>query len=88
MARFRRTTSKGNTYLQLVASYRNKQKQPATRVLANLGNISTLSEQQIERLTTSFIKAVGMEDKFQLNNFTAGKGYHYGSCLVVIALWQ
>ncbi len=88
MARFRRTTSKGNTYLQLVASYRNENKQPATRVLANLGNISTLSEQQIERLTTSFIKAVGMEDKFQLNNFTAGKGYHYGSCLPVIALWQ
>lgn len=88
MARFRRTTSKGNTYLQLVASYRNENKQPATRVLANLGNISTLSEQQIERLTTSFIKAVGMEDKFQLNNFTAGKGYHYGSCLAVIALWQ
>jgi transposase len=88
MARFRRTTSKGNTYLQLVASYRNAQKRPATRVLANLGNISTLSEQQIERLTTSFIKAVGMEDKFQLNNFTAGKGYHYGSCLPVIALWQ
>jgi transposase len=88
MARFRRTTSKGNTYLQLVASYRNENKQPATRVLANLGNISTLSEQQIERLTLSFIKAVGMEDKFQLNNFTAGKGYHYGSCLPVMALWQ
>jgi len=88
MARFRRTTSKGNTYLQLVASYRNENKQPATRVLANIGNISTLSEQQIERLTLSFIKAVGMEDKFQLNNFTAGKGYHYGSCLPVMALWQ
>lgn len=88
MARFRRITSKGNTYLQLVASYRNENKQPATRVLANLGNISTLSERQIERLTTSFIKAVGMEDRFQLNNFTAGKGYHYGSCLPVIALWQ
>ncbi|MFQ5486473.1 MAG: hypothetical protein ACE5DO_14225, partial [Desulfobacterales bacterium] len=29
-----------------------------------------------------------MEDKFQMNNFTAGKGYHYGSCLPVIALWN
>ncbi|MFQ6610837.1 MAG: IS1634 family transposase [Fidelibacterota bacterium] len=88
MARFRKTTSKNNTYLQLVESYRNANKQPATRVLANLGNISTLTEEQIERLTISFIKAVGMEDKFQMNNFTAGKGYHYGSCLPVIALWN
>lgn len=88
MARFRRTTSKNNTYLQLVESYRNSKKQPATRVLANLGNISTLSDKQIDRLTLSFIKAVGMEEKFQMNNFTSGKGYHYGSCLPVIALWN
>jgi len=88
MARFRKTTSKENTYLQLVESYRNSNKQPATRVLANLGNISTLTKEQIERLTLSFIKAVGMEDKFQMNNFTAGKGYHYGSCLPVFALWN
>ncbi len=88
MARFRKTTSKKNTYLQLVESYRNSNKQPATRVLANLGNISTLTEEQIERLTISFIKAVGMEDIFQMNNFTSGKGYHYGSCLPVFALWN
>ena len=88
MERFRKTTSKNNTYLQLVESYRNSNKQPATRVLANLGNISTLTEEQIERLTISFIKAVGMEDKFQMNNFTSGKAYHYGSCLPVIALWN
>jgi transposase len=88
MARFRRTTAKKNTYLQLVESYRNSQKQPATRVLANLGNISSLSETQIERLTNSFIKAVGVEDKFQMNNITAGKGYHYGTCLPVIAIWD
>lgn len=88
MARFRKTTSKQNTYLQLVESYRNENKQPATRVLANLGNISNLPEEKIERLAESFIKAVGLEDKYQMNNFTAGKGYHYGSCLPVIGLWN
>ena len=88
MARFRKTTSKENTYLQLVESYRNDQKQPATRVLANLGNISTMSGEQIERLTKSFIKAMGVEEKFQMNHFTAGKSYHYGTCLPVIGLWN
>jgi len=88
MARFRRTTSKENTYLQLVESYRNDKKEPATRVLANLGNISVMSDEQIERLTKSFIKAMRVEDKFQMNNFSAGKSYHYGTCLPVIALWN
>jgi transposase len=88
MARFRRTTTKGNTYLQLVKSYRNAKGQPATKVLANLGNISNLSEEQIEALTCSFIKAVGVDDKFKMNTFRAGKGYHYGSCLPAIALWH
>ncbi len=94
MARFRRTTSKKNTYLQYVESYRNDQGQPATRVLANLGNISNMSEEQVERLTKSFIKAVGLEDKYKMNSFEAGlpvqagKGYHYGSCLAAIAIWQ
>jgi transposase len=88
MARFRRTTSKDNTYLQYVHSYRNHKGQPATKVLANLGNISNMPEEQIERLTKSFIKALGVEDKFQMNSFKAGKGYHYGRCLPVIAIWH
>lgn len=89
MSRFRRTSSKENTYLQLVESYRNENKQPATRVLANLGNISNLSDEKIERLTESFIKAVGMEGKFStIGNLKTGKGYHYGTCLPVIALWH
>lgn len=88
MARFRRSTSKGNTYLQYVQSYRNEQKQPATRVLANLGNISKMSEEQIERMTKSFIKALGVEEKFQMNTFQAGKGFHYGTCLPAIAIWH
>ncbi len=88
MARFRRTTAKKNTYLQYVRSYRNELKQPATEVIANLGNISNMSEDNIESLTLSFIKAVKMQDKFQLNHFRAGKGYHYGTCLPVIAIWH
>ncbi|UCE08223.1 MAG: IS1634 family transposase, partial [bacterium] len=47
-----------------------------------------MSEEQIERLTKSFIKAVGLEEQFQMNNFNAGKSYHYGTCLPVIALWN
>jgi len=88
MARFRRSTSKGNTYLQYVQSYRNEQKQPATRVLANLGNISKMSEEQIEQMSISFIKALGLEKKFQPANIQAGKGFHYGTCLPAIAIWQ
>lgn len=49
MSRFRTTTSKENIYLQLVEPYRNEKKQPATRVLANPGNISNLTEEQIEK---------------------------------------
>jgi len=88
LARFRTSTSQGNTYLQFVTSYRNQKGQPATRVLASLGNISKLSEQQIERLTASFIRAAGMEEKFGKVDFEAGKGYHYGTILPVIALWH
>lgn len=88
MARFRTTTSKGNTYLQYVTSYRNQKGQPATRVLANIANITHLSEEQIEQLTLSFIRAIGLEGKFKMNAFKAGKAYHYGTVLPVIALWR
>ncbi len=88
MARFRRTTSKGNSYLQYVHSYRNEKGQPATRVLGSLANITNLSEDEIERITLSFIKALGIEDRFTMNEYKAGKGYHYGTCLPAIAIWE
>ena len=88
MARFRTSTSNDNEYLQIVTSYRNDKGQPATRVLASLGNITKMSEDQIERLTASFIRATGMEKRFGKVDFEAGKGYHYGSILPVIALWH
>lgn len=88
MARFRTSTSKGNSYLQFVESYRNTKGQPATRVLANLANITKMSEEQIERLTTSFIRAAGMESKFRKQNFETGKGYHYGTVLPAVAIWH
>ena len=60
MARFRTTTTaEGNTYLQFVESYRNRKGIPATRVLASLANITKMSEDQVDRLTTSFIRAAG-----------------------------
>ena len=88
MARFRTSTSNDNTYLQFVTSYRNEKGQPATRVLAGLGNITKMSEEQIERFTASYIRATGMEKRFGRVDFEAGKGYHYGSILPVIALWH
>jgi len=88
MARFRRTTSKGNSYLQYVHSYRNEKGQPATKVLGSLANITNLSEDEIERITLSFIKALGIEDRFTMNEYKAGKGYHYGTCLPAIAIWE
>ncbi len=51
MAHFRSTTSKGNTYLQLVQSFRNHKGQPQSRVLANIGNISKMSHFQKYLLT-------------------------------------
>ena len=88
MARFRRTTSKGNSYLQYVHSYRNEKGQPATKVLGSLANITNFSENEIERITLSFIKALGIEDRFTMNEYKAGKGYHYGTCLPAIAIWS
>jgi len=88
MARFRRTTAKGNSYLQYVQSYRNEKGQPATKVLGSLANITDLSENEIERITLSFIKALGIEDRFTMNKYQAGKGYHYGTCLPAVAIWE
>ena len=88
MPHFRRSTSKGNTYLQFVKSYRNRKGQPASRVLANLGNITKMSEEDISRLTNSFIRAIGAEKKYQRLDLEAGKGYHYGTILPVIAIWH
>ena len=88
MARFRRTTSKGNSYLQYVHSYRNEKGQPATKVLGSLANITNLSEEEIERITLSFIKALGIEERFTMNKYRAGKGYHYGTCLPAVAIWD
>ena len=88
MARFRRTISKDKSYLQYVHSYRNEKGQPATKVLGNLGNITNLSDDEIERITLSFFKALGIEDRFKMNKFEAGKGYHYGTCLPAIAIWE
>lgn len=88
MAHFRRSTSKCNTYLQLVESYRNEKGQSAKRVLASIGNITKMSEERIERLTLSFIRAAGMEKKFQKYDFEVGKGYHYGTLLPAIAVWH
>ena len=88
MARFRTSTSDGNDYLQFVESYRNSKGIPATRVLASLGNITKMSEEQVDRLTASFIRAVGTEEKYWKSDFETGKGYHYGTVLPVMAVWH
>jgi len=88
MAYFRTSTSKGNAYLQFVESYRNKKGQSVKRVLANLGNITQMTEEKKERLTASFIRATGMEEKYQKYDLEAGKGFHYGTILPVIAIWN
>ncbi len=87
MAHFRSTTSKGNTYLQLVQSFRNHKGQPQSRILANIGNISKMSQEQVERLTLSFIRCAGMQRKFQKYEFEAEKAYHYGTVLPAMAMW-
>jgi len=88
MAHFRTTTAGGNKYLQYVKAQRNERGQPATVVLASLGNITNMSEEEIERLTSSFIRVVGMDKKFQMGDLTFGKSYHYGTILPVISMWH
>ncbi len=88
MARFRTSTSDGNDYLQFVESYRNSKGIPATRVLASLGNITKMSDEQVDRLTASFIRAVGTEEKYWKSDFETGKGCHYGTVLPVMAVWH
>jgi len=88
MARFRTTTTQGNTYLQFVESYRNAKGIPATRVLASLANITKMSGEQVDRLTASFIRAAGTQQKYLTADFEAGKGYHYGAALPVMAVWH
>ena len=88
MAYFRRSTASDNTYLQFVESYRNEKGVSTKRVLANLGNITQKSEEEIERMTLSFIRAIGMAEKFQTYEIEAGKGYHYGTVLPAIAVWH
>lgn len=41
---FKIAKSKGNSYLQLVESYRNEEGKPRQRLIANLCNISKCSE--------------------------------------------
>jgi len=47
-----------------------------------------MDEDEIDRLTSSFIRAAGMEKKYQKLELDAGKGYHYGTLLPVIAVWH
>jgi hypothetical protein len=86
---FRTTKAKGNTYLQLVEAYRGEGGKPRTRVLSNLGNISSLSEEDIDKLIRSFIRVLGQGHKFQsIFDIEVGKGFDYGDVLVVMALWE
>lgn len=85
---FRVTTSKDNKYLQLVESFRNEQGQSRHRVLANLSNISHLSEAQLRQLAQSFVRALGLETILSLDELEPGIAHDYGDVLPVVALWQ
>ena len=47
-----------------------------------------MSEEEVDRLITSFIKAAGMQEKYRKLNFETGKSYHYGTVLLVMAIWH
>ena len=47
-----------------------------------------MSEEQVDRLTASFIRAAGTQEKYRKADFEAGKGYHYGAALPVMAVWH
>jgi len=85
---FKITISKANKYLQLVESYRNEQGQPRQRVIANLGNISTCSEQELLKLCQSFIRTLGIENIVFLDDLHPEKSFDYGDVLPIVALWQ
>ena len=85
---FKITTSKSNKYLQLVKSYRNQQGNPRQKVIANLGNISSCSEQELLNLCKSFLRALGVEKIVFLDDLTVEDSYDYGDVLPIISLWQ
>lgn len=85
---FRTTTSKENSYLQLVQAYRNEENKPTHRVVANLGNISHLDEQKRKKLAKSFIHAIGLKAIVSLDEIRTKQTYDYGDILPVIGIWH
>jgi len=85
---FKIAKSKGNSYLQLVESYRNEEGKPRQRLIANLCNISKCSEQQVLKLCQSFLRALSVEQIVFLDDLTPRESYDYGDVLPVVAVWQ
>ena len=85
---FKIAKSKGNSYLQLVESYRNEEGKPPQRLIANLCNISKCSEQQVLKLCQSFLRALSVEQIVFLDDLTPRESYDYGDVLPVVAVWQ
>jgi transposase len=85
---FRRVSSKGNHYLQLVESFRNERGNPTHRVRANLGNISAMSNGEIDKLCQSFLRTLGSERLAFLEDLDPEQALDYGDVLPVLALWN
>jgi len=85
---FRRVKSKDNQYLQLVESYRNERGVPSHRVRANLGNISSLQQSELEKLCESFLRSLGAERVAFLDDLDPEQALDYGDVLPVLALWH
>jgi len=85
---FRRVNSKGNQYLQLVESYRNERGIPSHRVRANLGNISVMSDTEIDKLCESFLRTLGTERVAFLEDLDPEQALDYGDVLPVLAIWH
>ena len=85
---FRRVKSKDDQYLQLVESYRNERGVPSHRVRANLGNISSLQESELEKLCESFLRSLGAERVAFLDDLDPEQALDYGDVLPVLALWH
>ena len=85
---FRVTRSKGNSYLQALHSYRDEKGVPRHKVIASIANVTKCSDEEINRLIHSFLRALKVDSFVHKDQLEAGQAYDYGDVLPVVALWE
>jgi hypothetical protein len=85
---FTRVTSNGGqSYLQIMESYRNEEGKPRVRVVANLGRIDTMKEGQLDALIRGLSRAAGRPEPEKLDiAYEDARGF--GDVFALHELWK